>query len=696
MQSIHHSNTERNNDTKAVRPRRLNRIAFFLGIPFFVLLLVITIGAFITQYTNFRIGQTPSMGHFYLVVILDLILAAEWFLLPVIMRRIRKHPALYAVSNVLGVIVYFPLLFTMTQLIVNQNWMMTDYKYFAWNVFLFVCICIFILAITGHPALTSVVFGLVITVFALACYYLESFRGNPLIITDFTSLGTAAEVAGEYRLFMTVRLALFLQVILGLLVLMANLQQWRLSLHGIMLVLRPAGIVVSLLAIFLFYNANLKQDYFVRLDTWRYIRTYSRKGMLSSLIAQIPMVYVEAPEGYSAEAAVQAGGKYLSGADPADESAAPVVPENIIVIMNESFFDPAPLGTTDTDDELIPFWRSLEDVSKGILYVPVRGSGTSNTEFEVLTGNSYAFMNSQVIAFTTYCSNPVYGMASTLKDQGYRTLAMHPMKATNWNRNNVYEWMDFDEFESIENWGDESYEKIRSWMSDDACYDRLIERYEEKDPGEKLFTFCVTMQNHGSFAENTWYNGFTPEVDLNYETDYPMAETYLTLINRSDQALEKLIAHFEKAEEPTMIVMFGDHQPWIEQEYFDHLIASGTGDDKIPESEHFFFTQYIIWTNYDQDVLEKDISSNYLGSLVLEKAGAQLTDYERFTLALMDMFPVLGIDEVCDAQGNWVPYSELPEEAHSCLLDYNYLEYNNTFDHRNLADSFFTIPDPAA
>ena len=104
----------------------------------------------------------------------------------------------------------------------------------------------------------------------------------------------------------------------------------------------------------------------------------------------------------------------------------------------------------------------------------------------------------------------------------------------------------------------------------------------------------------------------------------------------------------------------------------------------------------MIWTNYGLPAQEKDISSNYLGSLVLEKAGAQLTDYERFTLAFMDMFPVLGIDEVCDAQGNWTPYSELSDEAQSCLLDYNYLGYNNTFDHRNLANSFFTIQDPAA
>ena len=36
---------------------------------------------------------------------------------------------------------------------------------------------------------------------------------------------------------------------------------------------------------------------------------------------------------------------------------------------------------------------------------------------------------------------------------------------------------------------------------------------------------------------------------------------YLSLVRLSDQALEKLISYFEEADEKTIVVFFGDHQP---------------------------------------------------------------------------------------------------------------------------------------
>ena len=40
-----------------------------------------------------------------------------------------------------------------------------------------------------------------------------------------------------------------------------------------------------------------------------------------------------------------------------------------------------------------------------------------------------------------------------------------------------------------------------------------------------------------------------------------MAEQYLTLANETDQAFQMLVDYFSQQEEPTIILMFGDHQP---------------------------------------------------------------------------------------------------------------------------------------
>lgn len=101
-------------------------------------------------------------------------------------------------------------------------------------------------------------------------------------------------------------------------------------------------------------------------------------------------------------------------------------------------------------------------------------------------------------------------------------------------------------------------EKLRNYVSDKGNYDRLISRYEEKAPGEKLFIFNVTMQNHGGYEES--FPEFQEEIEATGDVaGYPQANRYLSLMKKSDEAFEYLIDYFSQVEEPTMIVMFGDH-----------------------------------------------------------------------------------------------------------------------------------------
>ena len=78
--------------------------------------------------------------------------------------------------------------------------------------------------------------------------------------------------------------------------------------------------------------------------------------------------------------------------------------------------------------------------------MPVFGSMTSNSEFEFLTGDSVAMLPSNSIAYQFNVKPDARTMVSTMKDQGYRTVAMHPYPGENWNRNTCYANMGFDEF----------------------------------------------------------------------------------------------------------------------------------------------------------------------------------------------------------------------------------------------------------
>ena len=135
--------------------------------------------------------------------------------------------------------------------------------------------------------------------------------------------------------------------------------------------------------------------------------------------------------------------------------------------------------------------------------MPTYGGGTARSEYEVLTGNSITFLPSGCVPYELYVRTPEYGMADILKSQGYYTIAMHPNNGHNWNRDQVYPQMGFDEFLNQDNWGGEYQDKLRGFVSDQSVFDKIISLYKEKETNQKLFTFCVTMQNHGGYSQST-------------------------------------------------------------------------------------------------------------------------------------------------------------------------------------------------
>ena len=76
----------------------------------------------------------------------------------------------------------------------------------------------------------------------------------------------------------------------------------------------------------------------------------------------------------------------------------------------------------------------------------VFGGGTSNSEYEFLTGNSVSALPLNGNAYTQFVKHKVPSLASQLKQQGYDTLAFHPYKAHGWNRDTVYPLIGFDNF----------------------------------------------------------------------------------------------------------------------------------------------------------------------------------------------------------------------------------------------------------
>ena len=555
---------------------------------------------------------------------------------------------------------------------------------FLRNLVIYYFILVLLILLIRKINIACMVYCLLMVLLVLVNYYVTEFRGQAFLLLDAMGMSTAADVAGNYRLDIPIYLGITLLFTVDFSMLQLHFQRLRIphrlqkkSLHILSQLVVLA--VFALSSLYAVVNA-------ANVSFWNTNRSYRNNGYLCALVSQVRYIHPEKPAGYSV-GKVQEIGEQVSDSTQSNVT----VPQNIIMIMNESLTDFESIGQVKTDREILPFLHSLNrNVKKGQLHVPTFGGGTARTEYEALTGNSMYFLPAGSVPYQLFVHDPESGMAQILKAQGYTTIAVHPNNASNWNRTNVYADMDFDQFISTENWGNDSFDKIRNFASDETTYDKLIKLFERKQSGEKLFTFCVTMQNHGGYGTET-LNGYQPDVKLHYNREYPLAETYLSLARESDRAFQKLLSYFEKVDEPTMIIMFGDHWPKIENGFTASVLGKKRSELSLDGTQKTYTTPYVIWTNYPSETVEQDMSSNYLGSYVLSLAGVKLTPYNRFLLDLKDELPIIGIGAVCDTEGTWYSQNNLPEKFQNLVNEYHILEYNNQFDQKHKITDYFSI-----
>lgn len=565
-----------------------------------------------------------------------------------------------------------------------QFWMNLIWYYLAYAL---------VYAVTNRIKLTIWITNTLLWLLGVANYTVLIFRGTPLMPWDFTTIKTGLSVMGGYTFIMSWNLmaATCLMLIINLLAGKTHYVHRNLK-HNI--IGKVCTVCATVVFVSLFYNTNLVANLGLKVDPWRQTSVYHNNGVVLAIAMNTQFLMVESPENYSS-AQVEEIADNIVDAEPVIDMVSDTteqVKPNIIVIMNESLADLSVLGDFETSEDYMPFLRSMEENTiKGNLYTSVYGAGTCNSEFEFLTGNSMAFLPTGSRPYQQYIKSDTYSLVSTLNQQGYTSLAVHPYYANGWDRDTVYPLLGFEEFYSIDDFTNP--ELIRGLISDRSSYAKLIELYEEKDPGEKLFLFNVTMQNHGGYTAPT--SEFKQTIWLtDQQGDYfPKVEQYLSLVRESDQALKELVGYFSNQEEPTIILMFGDHQPTVEPEFVNKMLGGSEEEISLEQEQKKYITPFFIWANYDIPEKEIDhISANYLSNLLLETAGLEKTEYNIYLENLYQHLPVVNALGCIDNQGNFYALDDEDNPYQDLLNSYQVIQYNNLFDKKNRLDSVFSLP----
>ncbi len=543
-------------------------------------------------------------------------------------------------------------------------------------------------ALTGSVRMGFRLATLVPMLFGLTNYFVVSFRGSPIVPWDLLSFGTAASVADNYEFVLSWK-AFYSVLAFIWMILLSSKSTVKLGRKKLRVISIAAYVALMFLYVGEIQNSAVQS--FFGMDTTLFTLNvlYRNNGIAAAFLGNLRFLNIEQPSGYSVDK-VEALMKQVE-ADEQGEEDAKNEPEtdaqgetvqatqaetnataeteapassgqypNIVVIMNEAFSDLSVWGDFATSEEVMPFFKSLQqEAVGGELYVSVKGGNTANTEFEFLTGDTMGFLPKGSIPYQQYINDETPSLASYLKTLGYSTTAIHPYNRTGWDRDTVYEKFGFDEFLDKDSFS--SPYRLRGYISDKSAFDKIREQFSIKGDDERKFIFEVTMQNHGGYSRETPdFNIYLTLPEVTGKTTSVVAtEKYLTLINQTDRALEELIDYFKEQDEPVIVVMFGDHQP---SDYITNVIqriCGATTSDSLADLEQGYRVPFVMWSNYGLEHKYYDgISVNYLSSILMENAGIPLTGYQTFLKKLMETLPVINANVYRDADGNFYNYED--------------------------------------
>lgn len=556
------------------------------------------------------------------------------------------------------------------------------------NIFLYGLVWWILYLICNRTKYTAVLLVGLSSILGLANYFVWQFRGSPVIAADLASLGTAMDVAGGYDYVLNLSALWAIAVTVVFIVLVLSLKSykglsWKRRGCVALAFLIPYGIYHTQLL-----HGTLLKDHGVTVSVWDAARNYAKNGSLLSFFISYTYYRVEKPQGYSVDKAEEIVQNYTS--DLAEWVEGETRP-NIIAIMNEAFSDLSVDGELAVTEDYMPYIHSLkEDTVKGKLYVSVFGGNTANSEYEFLTGCTMAFIPFRAIPYNTYIKSEIPSLTWSLKEAGYvGNYAVHPFYKTGWSRDKVYPYLGFEEFYSISDM--ENAEYIRNFASDKTDFNFIISKYEEtrEQSEEPFYTFSVTVQNHGGYTASQGL------VDPNITITDPAlqdegAEQYVNLVRESDAAFRELTEYFAQVEEPTVIVMFGDHQPSLSTEFYEKLFQKPSSQFTLQDTIDKYTVPYVIWANYDIEEGEADMSANYLSAYLMKVIGGKMTGYQKYLMDLYEKIPMITANGYRGDDGE---LHELDAKTQylELLREYQILQYNNMFDTSNRTEEFYCL-----
>ena len=445
-----------------------------------------------------------------------------------------------------------------------------------------VLLILLIYFISGRAWVSFSVSSLFVLVCSLINFFKIQIRTDPFIVADMSLFWETGNIISSYKLTMNWKVGVAVAFYaLGLLFCIFFLKKKQKS--AVFRIAGSVSVAVVTVAMYLlvFWNTNLYNNLNISkvskdISPYSFSENFIVRGFVYPFIYSAKTAFPEKPEGYSRHEAEQLLNEYESAPIPDDKKV------NVISIMLEAYGDLSRFSNVDfAVDVYGPLERIRAESVSGELIDNVFAGGTADTERLFLTGNT---------KMNKYSSN-TNSYIWYLKSQGYFSEGLHAGDGWFYDRVAINKYLGMDEYHFLDEYPNGN-------RTDEFFFSEVRNLYDSRDKSRPYFSYSLSYQNHGAYDDQeTVETAYINRGDLT-EGSYNILNNYLSGICDTTERIESFINSFRDDPEPVVIVIFGDHMPWLGN--FEAVYKELDVECSLTSVESFYnmySTPYIIWAN---------------------------------------------------------------------------------------------------
>ena len=342
---------------------------------------------------------------------------------------------------------------------------------------------------------------------------------------------------------------------------------------------------------------------------WSQLINYNKNGFLLGFLYNFGTLDISAPADYDKAAIDDIRSELQTTAQETNTVQSRVSLKdgdyNIIVVLYESFFDPEVIReyyNYDGGDVTPNLHRLQNELLSGTMFSPEYGGGTANVEYEVVTGLSNYWLNTVPYTNLLTKQERIPSIASFAAENGMETSVIHPFNKEVYGRDKILPKLGFEKFETAPEFKHTEKDGKSDYINDRSAFAEALDALSSSD--NRQLISLITMQNHAPYTFEEYGEPKFRVTNIENENEKNAVETYLMTINKSDEYLGEFVNKVQKFDEPTVVLIYGDHSPGI----FKRVLGNQNQDISrlIRETPYLIFSNF----NFDNVAAERVLDAN--------------------------------------------------------------------------------------